>query len=71
MSKTTLSLALILALVPASMAEDANFSKSKYSSVKQSKETDVNLSITGSKILVKAKKGSAIDLEIPYGAASK
>jgi len=30
-----------------------------------------NLSITGSKILVKAKKGSAIDLEIPYGAASK
>ena len=68
MRKTILSLTLIFALLPLGMADDANFNKSKFSSVRQPKEIDVHLSITDSKILVKAKKGTAIDLEIPYSS---
>lgn len=67
-----LSLTLILALVSAGLAQDVTFSKTKYSSVKQPKEADVNLSITDSKILIKGKKVSkkvlAIDMEISYSS---
>lgn len=67
-----LSLALILALVPAGLAQVATFSKTRYSSVKQPKEADVNLSLTDSKIVIKSKKVSkkmpAVDIEIPYSS---
>ncbi len=61
-------LSLILALVPAVLAEELAFNKTKYSSVKQPKEADVNLSITGSKILIegKGKRAKGIDIEIPF-----
>jgi len=67
-----LFLALILAFVPACLAQDVTFSKTRYSSVKQPIEIGVNLSITDSKILIKSKKVSkklaTIDMEIPYSS---
>jgi hypothetical protein len=70
--KQTLSLALILMLVPAGMAQDVTFSKTKYSSVKQPKEADVDLSISDSKVSIKgqkvSKKATAINMEIPYSS---
>jgi hypothetical protein len=72
MKKTILSLTLILALGLAGLTQDVTFSKTKYSSVKQPKEADVNLSITDSKILIKGKKVSKkvplIDMEIPFSS---
>jgi hypothetical protein len=72
MRKPMLSLALILALVPAGLAQDVTFSKTRYSSVKQPKEVDVTLTITNSKILIKSKKVNkklkAIEMEIPYSS---
>lgn len=68
MCKTILSVALILALVPVGVAEDAHFSKSKFSSVKQPKEIDVSISITDAKLQVRSKKGSAVAMEIPYAS---
>lgn len=57
---------------PVILAQDVTFSKTRFSSVKQPKEADVNLSITGSKILIKGKskgkKVSGIDMEIPYAS---
>lgn len=61
-------LALAVALVPAGRAQDVTFSKTKYSSVKQPKEAEVDLSITDSKILVKGKKVNGIDFQIPYSS---
>jgi hypothetical protein len=65
-------LALIMAWAPASLAQDATFSKTRYSSVKQPVEIGVNLTITDSKILIKSQKVSkrlpAIDMEIPYSS---
>jgi len=70
--KTIPSLALLLALVPAGMAQDVTFSKTRYSSPKQRAEVFVNLSITDSKILIKSKKVSkkipTIDMEIPFSS---
>lgn len=65
-------LALILYLVPAAFAQDVTFSKCTYSTVQQPSEIDINVSITDSKILIKAKKpnkkGPTIDIEIPYSS---
>jgi len=67
-----LILALILAFVPACLAQDVTFSKTRYSSAKQPIEIGVNLSITDSKILIKSKKVTKrlppIDMEIPYSS---
>jgi hypothetical protein len=68
MVKMVISLALILALLPSGFAHDVNFNKSKFSSVTQPKVIDVYLSVTDSKLMVTAKKSSAIDLEIPFSS---
>ena len=69
MTKSIFShLALILALVSAGLAQDATFSKTRFSSVKKPGEADVILTITDSKILIKGKKEKGIDLEIPYSS---
>lgn len=57
-----------LTLAPSSLAQDTTFSKTRYSSVKQPKEADVILTITDSKILVKAKEANGIALEIPFSS---
>jgi hypothetical protein len=69
-AKPALCVALIIAVVRVGQAEETTFSKIKYSSVKQPKETDVILSITDSEILIKGKgkKRSGIDMEIPYSS---
>ena len=58
----------LLPLVPAGLAQDVIFSKTRYSSVKQPKEADVVLTIAESKILIKGKKADGIDMEIPYSS---
>ncbi len=69
----------LLGFVPASVAQDVTFSKTKavvccydFRSAKLPLEINVDLSITDSKVLIKGKPGakklSAIDLEIPYSA---
>jgi hypothetical protein len=58
----------MLTLAPAGLAQDITFSKTRYSSVKEPKEADVMLTITDSKIVVKAKEANGIDLEIPFSA---
>ena len=72
MTKPILSLMLILALVPAVLAQDVTFNKTRYSSVKQPKEVDIILTITDSKILIKSKgsdnKVAGVDAEIPFSA---
>ena len=64
------SAALVLALVSSGVAQDATFNKTKYSSVKQAKEVDVDLAVTDSKISIKGagKKDSGIDITIPYSS---
>jgi hypothetical protein len=64
--RTILSVTLILTLALSCEAQQTTFNKSKYSSAKQSKEVDVSLSITDSNIQIKAKKGTAIDTDIPF-----
>jgi len=64
--RTILSVTLILTLALSCEAQQTTFNKSKYSSAKQSKEVDVTLSITDSNIQIKAKKGTAIDTDIPF-----
>lgn len=68
MNKRTLSLALILILAPTVLAQDVTFSKTRYSSVKQPKETEVALTITNSEMLIKGKKENGITVEIPYSS---
>lgn len=58
----------LLALAPAALAQDVTFNKTRYSSVKQPGETQVVLTITDSKLLIKDKKANGIDLEIPYSS---
>lgn len=58
----------VLALAPAGLAQDVTFNKTRYSSVKQPRETDVVLTITDSKVLITGKKANEIDLEIPYSS---
>src|SRR5262249_25141589 len=57
---------------PMSTAEDVSFDKTKYSSVKQTRESPVILTITDSKILIMAKKkdkkNPVPDLEIPFSS---
>jgi hypothetical protein len=63
-----------LTFVQAARADDVTFSKSRYSSVKQPKEADVVLTITDSKVLIKAKEGkkakndTPLGLEIPFSS---
>jgi hypothetical protein len=72
MRNPILSLTLILYSVPAGLAQDVTFNKTRYSSVKHLNETYVDLSMTDSKILIKSKKVSkkvsAINTEIPYSS---
>jgi len=58
----------VLTLAPASLAQDVTFNKTRYSSVKQSKEADVALTVTDSKILIKGKEANGISLEIPFSS---
>ena len=58
----------VLILVPAGLAQDVTFSKTRYSSAKLPREADVVLTITDSKILVKGKKVKEVDMEIPYSS---
>jgi hypothetical protein len=67
------TLCMIWAFLPLdAQAEDVSFDKTKYSSVKQPKEAMVVLTITDSKILIKAKKQSkknpGPDIEIPFSS---
>lgn len=66
-----LALVFCLALVtlaPANRAQDMTFKKTRYSSVKQPKESDVALTITDSKLMIKGKKENGITVEIPYSS---
>jgi len=55
---------------PGAASQDVVFSKTRFSSVKQPRETEVILTVTGSGILIRNKKADkkqpAIDLQIPY-----
>jgi hypothetical protein len=72
LKKYILALALILTYMPPASAQDVTFTKSTYSTVQQSSEIDVNVSIKDSKIVIEAKKpnkkGPTVDIEIPYSA---
>jgi hypothetical protein len=68
LKQTMLSLTLTLALVPAGFSQDVTFSKTRYTSLKQPKESAVDLSITDSKILIKGRRVSGITTEIPYSS---
>lgn len=64
-----LAVVFCLALVtqaPASRAQDMTFKKTRYSSVKQPKETDVALTIADAKLMIKGKKENGITVDIPY-----
>lgn len=60
-------LALVM-LAPANRAQDVTFKKTRYSSVKQPKESDVGVTITDSKILIKGKKENGITVDIPFSS---
>lgn len=69
--RTALSGALLLAvmaLVPVGQAQDVTFKKTRYSSVKQPKETEVALTVTDSEVVVKGKKENGISTEIPFSS---
>jgi hypothetical protein len=71
-SKQIVLAAIVVALVSTCLAEDATFKKVRYWSVKQPKESDVVLTITDSKILIKGENANKdmapINFEIPYSA---
>lgn len=58
----------LVTLAPANQAQDMTFKKTRYSSVRQPKESDVALTITDSKIMIKGKKENGITVEIPYSS---
>ncbi len=58
----------MVTLAPAGWAQDVTFQKTRYSSVKQPKETDIGLTVTDSKILIKGKKENGITVEIPFSS---
>src|SRR5215831_11389798 len=58
----------MVTLAPASQAQGVTFKKTRYSSVKQPKETDVGLTITDAKILIKGKKENGITVETPFSS---
>ena len=64
----TAVLLALLTFVPAGMAQDVTFSKTRYSSVKQPKEADVAFTVSDSKILIKGKEANGIALEIPFSS---
>lgn len=70
--KLIVFVAIVVALAWTCRAEDATFKKVRYWSVKQPKESDVVLTITDSKLLIKGenanKNMAPIDFEIPYSA---
>jgi len=70
--KQILFMAIIVALFSTCRAEDATFKKVRYWSVEQPKESDVVLTVTDSKLLIKGenanKKMAPVDFEIPYSA---
>lgn len=47
-------------------AQDVIFNKTKYSSVKQPKESEVALTITDSKMVIRGKKENGVSAEIPF-----
>lgn len=55
-----------MTLAPTSRAQDVTFSKTRYSSVKQPKESEVALTVTDSKVLIKGKKKNGLTTEIPF-----
>lgn len=57
-----------LVCVRSARADDVTFSKSRYSSVKQPKESDVALTITDSKLVIRGKKDNDLNLEIPFSS---
>jgi hypothetical protein len=59
---------LIVATPLVGMAENLTFNKTRFSSVKQPKETAVILSIGDSKIIIKSKETNGIDIEIPFSS---
>jgi hypothetical protein len=62
-------LCLVLgACVATSQAQDVSFKKTRYSSVKQPKESEVALTITDSRIVIKGKKENGISSEIAFSS---
>lgn len=49
-------------------AQDVIFNKTKYSSVKQPKESEVALTITDSRVVIRGKKENGISAEIPFAS---
>ena len=68
MKNMLVTLVLIVSLASACAAQDANFDKTKFSSAKQAKDADVNLSVTDSQLSIKSRKGTAIDIHVPYAS---
>src|SRR5579859_418521 len=62
-----LCLALVCAVSNA-QPQDVIFNKTKYSSVKQPKESEVALTITDSGMVIKGKKENGISVEIPFAS---
>jgi hypothetical protein len=60
-------LALVFAVSNA-QAQDVIFKKTKYSSVKQPKESEVALTITDSRMVIRGKKENGISAEIPFAS---
>jgi hypothetical protein len=58
----------VLTFASAGLAQDATFSKTRYSSVKQPKEADVVFTVADSKIVIKGKKVNGINMEIPFSS---
>ena len=49
-------------------AQDVIFNKTKYSSVKQPKESEVALTITDSRMVIRGKKENGVSAEIPFAS---
>lgn len=59
---------LAVTLAPTSRGDDVTFNKTRYSSVKQPKESEVGLTITESKVLIRGKKKNGVTTEIPFSS---
>ncbi|HYL64931.1 MAG TPA: hypothetical protein VE077_20135 [Candidatus Methylomirabilis sp.] len=57
-----------MASAPSAQAQEVTFHKTRYSSVKQPKESDVALTVTGSKVVIKGKKENGVSVDIPFSA---
>lgn len=71
-ARTVLFLAVaclgIAVAAPSGQAQDVTFHKTRYSSVKQPKESEVALTVTDSKIAIQGKKENGVSVEIPFSA---